>query len=265
METIRIDGLPEIAFAHIYGEQVYNSVLPTLPRRIEVTFLYEGSLQIEQNGITAQAQKNSVICNLFETPLHIRASGYHEQHTVCFHVAFSHTDERQNNVLRLPLLTQLQEAGRLCRLIDEIIRTHTLHTGNALICAGLFLQLLGELDSLNRQGAKNNSYGNLRYINRAKDYIYKNLQRPIRQSEVAEQLGVSPEYLCAIFKKTEGVSLMYFINRIKLERIRSLVEKENMKLRDAAELYGFTDANYVSRLFKKIFHMNITDIKKSKL
>ena len=53
---------------------------------------------------------------------------------------------------------------------------------------------------------------------------------------------------------------MSYINHIKLEGVRSIMEKEHIPLNQAAEIYGFSDPNYVSRLYKKYFHANITDV-----
>jgi YesN/AraC family two-component response regulator len=40
------------------------------------------------------------------------------------------------------------------------------------------------------------------------------------------------------------------------------MERENLRLYEAATRYGYTDANYVSRLYKRYFGKNITDFKK---
>jgi AraC-like DNA-binding protein len=117
--------------------------------------------------------------------------------------------------------------------------------------------LLSELNRINRSTAALNK-GYL-YASRAKRYIYGHLNLPIQQRDVAAHLGITPEYLCAVFKKSEGISVMRFINTVKLSRIRSLMEKEGLTLAQAAQRYGYADPNYVSRLYKQYFHINITD------
>ena len=81
------------------------------------------------------------------------------------------------------------------------------------------------------------------------------------QREIAEHLGITSEYLCAVFKKANEVSLIMFINQTKLSKIRSVMKRENRKLYEAAEPYGYSDPNYMSRLFKKYYGKNVTDIK----
>ena len=97
------------------------------------------------------------------------------------------------------------------------------------------------------------------YTKRAKEYIQNHLRQPITQKSVAEYLSISPEYLCAVFKKTEGMTLINYVNTEKLTAIKHLMEKEHVHLYQAAVLFGYGDPNYVSRLFKKYFGYNITD------
>lgn len=96
------------------------------------------------------------------------------------------------------------------------------------------------------------------YIKRAKRYIYDHITEPIVQKDVALMLGITPEYLCTIFKKSEGRSLIRFINEAKLSLIRNMMENEQTTLAKAATQYGFTDPNYVSRLYKKYYNETIT-------
>ena len=81
----------------------------------------------------------------------------------------------------------------------------------------------------------------------------------ITQKSVAQYLSITPEYLCSVFKKVEGISFQKYVNYEKLEAIKNLIEKEQAHLYEAATLFGYSDPNYVSRLFKKYYGYNITD------
>jgi YebC/PmpR family DNA-binding regulatory protein len=96
------------------------------------------------------------------------------------------------------------------------------------------------------------------YTRAAKEYIYQHLCGEVRQREIAAHLGITPEYLCAVFKQVEGMPLILFANRAKLQHVRALMEKEGLSLQDAAARYGFADPNYASRLYKKYFGESIT-------
>ena len=79
------------------------------------------------------------------------------------------------------------------------------------------------------------------------------------QRAAAKSLGITPEYLCAVFRKSEGRSLIRFTNELKLENILELMRSKGVTLAEASAQYGFSDPNYVSRLYKKYFGENITE------
>lgn len=259
METIRILSLPEIAFAHEYGDTIYRNDLPAKTNCIEVTYIAEGTLTLSRENTESTARRNDMLCNLFRAPLRVTGDTPHKHRTVCFFVEFADAEKDENGALSLPLVTEAAKTGKIRALIDEIICTHTLYGESRCILSGLFLQILGEIHACAVRGGRGAAYGNLRYVERAKEYVFENLCKPVKERETAQFLGISPEYFCAVFKNTEGIPFQKFVNRVKLEKIRSLMEKEKMPLCKAAEFLGYSDPNYVSRLYKKYFQRNLTD------
>lgn len=259
--NIQIKNLPQLLFAHIYNTDKYNSQLYANNNLIEITFITQGKATLQQNGTYYYATENDVITNCYTSPLSLYSNEPHTHHTVCFRVEFNYSETPEINYLSIPLITTPKtNRERISQIITEIIQTNTLHTESMLTCSGLFLQLLDLLNESNKQNVDKINYSNLNYINKAKNYIYNNLNRPIQQNEIAEYLKISPQYLCAIFKKTEGIAVTAYINTLKLKKIKSLMEKEHLKLYQASEIYGYTDPNYVSKIYKKYFRMNITDV-----
>ena len=156
-----------------------------------------------------------------------------------------------------PLIVPASEGCR--NLIDEIISTNAVFPELSLKCSGLFLALLNEISEVNRRCKGDRESLDSPHVMRAKQYIYRNIHKPIRQKEIAEHLGITSEYLCAVFKKCEGCSVMSYINRTKLKGVYDLMEKEGLSLSRAASQYGYSDSNYVSRLYKKHFSVNISE------
>lgn len=60
METIRILSLPEIAFAHEYGDTIYRNDLPAKTNCIEVTYIAEGPSRF--HGTTRKALRAETTC-----------------------------------------------------------------------------------------------------------------------------------------------------------------------------------------------------------
>lgn len=259
MNTIKINQLPQLVFAHIFNAENYDNKLLPSPERVEISFITKGSLTCSQNGTTFEAKQNDIICNTFLSPLNIHSDKFHEHHTVCYSFPVDHSDSSDDAYICLPVLTHPREdSNRILTVIDNIIRLSTVHSSQRLTCLGQFLHLLDLIHECNKKTYSSIRSSDFQYVKRAKKYIYDHLHVPIEQKEVAKYLGITPEYLCSIFKNTEGISMMTFINRIKLEKISTIIKKENTKLYKAAEMFGYNDPNYVSRLYKKYFHKNIT-------
>ena len=55
------------------------------------------------------------------------------------------------------------------------------------------------------------------------------------------------------------MTVMRYVNTLKLENIKTLMDNANLKLYEAAAIYGYSDPNYVSRLYKQLFGYNISE------
>ena len=251
MQNFTITSLPRLHFAHVFRADSYKSTTPPRTGLLEVTYISKGCLRTQKNGREYCARAGDITCDLFESEQTFLAEAPHEHHTVGFFVDIS-PDE---NGLAIPYLTE--DFGALSGVrerIDEIIRTAP---EDGMRCAGLFLLLLAELDDYHkkqRAGAAASPHAM-----RAKQYVAAHLHEPISEADAAAELGISPEYLCAVFKKSEGETFIRYANRRKLATIAAIMQNENIPLSQAAAMYGFSDPNYVSRLYRRYFGRTLTE------
>ena len=258
LSTIEIQSLPEIRFAHAYHAQSYENTFPILNDRIEVSYISEGSTTIACNGVEYVAKKGTVICLPYHHKIHIRSDSYHEHRTVQARLKWRESDLTSG--LYLPILTPAEfHTKTAAGMIDQLISNQLLFKESPTKGAILFLDLLAEIDRCNRNAEKMNLPSDVRYATHAKEFVQSNLRSPITQKSVAQYLSITPEYLCSVFKKVEGISFQKYVNYEKLEAIKNLIEKEQVYLYEAAAMFGYSDPNYVSRLFKKYYGYNITD------
>lgn len=129
-------------------------------------------------------------------------------------------------------------------------------------CAN-FMQLLQSLNLLLRDSRDMDpiSPGNRRHCDRAKTFIAQNISRPLKVSDVANAIGVSKNYLTNVFSSSEGVPLIEYINRRKLSHMVDLIRRYDYTLSEAGAQVGYTDVNYVSRIFKRYYGMTVTQYK----
>lgn len=111
---------------------------------------------------------------------------------------------------------------------------------------GIFAQLQSEC------GADYMTNSKLNIILPAEEYISEHYtDEVICIEDMAELCGVSEVYLRKIFAAKFGMSPLKYINTLKLNRAKTLLETGMYPVAKAAELAGFKNECYFSREFKK--------------
>ena len=89
-------------------------------------------------------------------------------------------------------------------------------------------------------------------VNRAIDYIVRNLAQPVRLEEVSEAACFSPFHFHRVFKALLGETLNQFVKRQRLERALYLMSHAPKRsLTDVALDCGFSSSSDFSRSFKQ--------------
>ena len=265
VKTIEVDSMPIVKFAHVHSAESYSHSFIGENDRMEVSIISEGSLWLGYGGEEYEAKKGDVLCMPYSPiRMYVRTDAFHEHRTVL--ASFKRTELNNINGLYLPLITPASLGTEAAQsIIEQLIKNPLLFKDSPTRGASMFLDLLCEIDRCNKAEKKTAAPSDVLYVKRAKKYVQSNIRRPITQREVAEHLSITPEYLCAVFKKNEGITFKRYVNTEKLEAIRLLMRTEHMRLCDASAAFGYSDPNYVSRLFKKYYEYNITEIKKRQI
>ena len=260
MQSFEIESLPKMRFAHVYSVASYAHPLPPTKDCIEISLISEGEIfHIGEDGSEILMRKGDILFSLYDVPCAVRADAFHEHRTVCATVKWRAVSEDAGG-LCIPSVTPSHLVSKTAKqIIEQLIRNQLVWKESPIRGASMFLALLCELDRCNRGEKADEVPSEVLYTRRAKEYIHEHIYEPITQREVARVLSISPEHLCAVFKKTEGTTLMKYCNAAKLGAIRELMEAKGAHLYEAASLFGYSDPNYVSRLFKKYYGYNITE------
>ena len=97
------------------------------------------------------------------------------------------------------------------------------------------------------------------HCKKAEEYIEAHILEPISIQDIADAVELNKNYLINIFSVYKGMGPAEYINRVKLNRILLLVSHYGYTLRQACEYVGYTDPNYISRLFRKYYGVSFTD------
>ena len=100
-------------------------------------------------------------------------------------------------------------------------------------------------------------------VKQAKKLIRKYYDQGITLEEIANKLYVSEEYLSAQFKKETGSTFTETIRKYRIEKVKELLLNTHLKLNQIAELAGYSDPKYMSKIFKEEVGMLPNDFRKS--
>ena len=82
-------------------------------------------------------------------------------------------------------------------------------------------------------------------------YIKEHLAEKISLDQAAEQVYLSKSYFCRIIKEELGCTFTEYVNRIRVDRSKSLLRNSGMSIAEIACAVGFDDQSYYTRIFKK--------------
>jgi len=83
-------------------------------------------------------------------------------------------------------------------------------------------------------------------------YINEHFMEPLTLNKVASIVGLTANYFSNIFKKEVGQSFISYLNKIRIEKAKQLLLKNDLLVYEVAHRVGFEDETYFCRMFKKI-------------
>lgn len=129
---------------------------------------------------------------------------------------------------------------------SQLLDKNSLFSTTALIQNVKFemLQLFGELTSPTSH-PQNDIIYQIAY------YIRLNYDKPFSQFACAQLFYINKNYMCRKFKNTFHVSMISYLNQIRIDHAKKLLQNSSNKIKDIANLVGFEDEKYFSRQFHK--------------
>lgn len=274
MLAINMDMIPRISFL---GFVSYQTPWIHFGRQINEHVLYvikSGELHLEENGERYVLRRGDGL--LLEPGLpHVGV----ERH-VCdyYYIHFRHPDmtrvagedgmmlaKRQlleedgaeENRCFMPKHFHLRERSGLLRVMAELNelarlyrRKHYNRSLTALKLAELFIAISREhlQDELKRTG-KRNTLGRVKALELL-DYIHHFYQGKIEGVEIEKRFACNYDYMNRVFKSLTGYSITRYTNKVRIDRAKELLQATTLTVGEIAELAGFQDMYYFSRMFK---------------
>lgn len=95
-------------------------------------------------------------------------------------------------------------------------------------------------------------------------YINTNFADINNIEQIAEQFYISKYHLCRIFKESMKMTVIDYLNIIKVKSACSLLESSDKSVLEISQLCGFNSTAYFSNVFKKIMKTSPSRYKKEK-
>ena len=114
----------------------------------------------------------------------------------------------------------------------------------ARFCDALYKRLEAMQDQLRR------SPSDMR-IRQVVQYLEDNYTVPFSQEECAARFYMNREYLCRLFTKELGVSMVNYLNEIRIRHAKELLANDALPIKDIAHQVGYEDEKYFARQFKR--------------
>lgn len=116
----------------------------------------------------------------------------------------------------------------------------------------LLNSILGKICRLNNPHTR----GYMSRVQKAMLYIQNNFRNNIGLSDVASDASVTPSYMSSVFSKECGVSFKEYLNTLRYDYAKKLLEYSDMTVTEICYESGFSDYANFERHFKEKFSVS---------
>lgn len=82
--------------------------------------------------------------------------------------------------------------------------------------------------------------------------LHRRFDTPFARWELAQELGLSEDYLCVLFKAEYGLTIWEYLNRYRIWHAANLLGTTTLPVEVVAKMSGFTSSPYFSRMYRRL-------------
>jgi two-component system response regulator YesN len=86
-------------------------------------------------------------------------------------------------------------------------------------------------------------------------YLHAHCAQQITLEVTAKMVNLNPKYFSQLCKVYLGSPFIEYLTRIRMEKAKQLLEEGNFNVKEIAEMTGFLDGNYFTRVFRQHYGM----------
>ncbi len=176
-----------------------------------------------------------------------------EEQSICWYVHFTGSGCEELLAQLLPPDQQMMDIGRStgCEMaMERMVQEYVLHRPfYRQACAAHLYQLLVLIGRKMQYDSKTGAPYPDKRIERICCLIHQDYRQNTSLETYAAQCCLSPSRFAHLFKQNVGVSPMEYRNRLRIERAKDLLLDTDLPIQSVADLVGFADHSYFSRVF----------------
>ena len=140
----------------------------------------------------------------------------------------------------------------ISRIFYDMLYVKHPNTNVEMYMEASLLRLLSLSEYRDGKEAKDVAKGNQRHINAAIWYITNNFKsKSFRISDISDKVGISENYLRALFKSEMGISIRDYVIDLRIQTAKTLLKNSNYNISEIASFCGYKDYRQFSEQFKK--------------
>ncbi len=168
--------------------------------------------------------------------------------TEYYQIQFSVFDEGKPAALRdRAYITKSYESDKYLALISEAYENYIRNKNGRSLCMGNLLKMIGYFES---EDSKSINLKSLSAVSPALTHIERHYYLDTTVEELADMCSLSISGLEKILKKAFGMTPAKYRNSVRAEHAKQLLSG-GYSIEEAAEITGFSDRYYFSKIFKQ--------------
>lgn len=83
-------------------------------------------------------------------------------------------------------------------------------------------------------------------------YLEHHYDQDITLRSAADRIFMNPSYFSTLFKKKTGISFVHYVQKLRIEKSKALLQDPQYKIYEVATKIGFSDEKYFFKVFKNV-------------
>lgn len=220
--------------------------------------------------LKVQADHGTTLCSVCAGAFLLADAGLLDHRTATTHWALEERFRRRYPRVRLKANEMLVDegnritAGGVTAYFDLLLHLITRFSGSAVarkVGGHMLVDGQPRQQSPYRQFLVSYEHGD-ELVCSVQRILDRDYQQPLRQAELAKQAGVSDRTLLRRFRRATGYAPSQYLQAIRLERARELLETTRDSLQRITDRVGYEDVSSFRRLFKQSIGLSPAEYRK---